>query len=126
MEMNYNFDLVIDHREEEENKNVINESVEHFTALIKGEIRRARRVKEIFKKEDKDKKENNSDEVIESKYWELTCEDEDLNRFVIKDKNIQIDYKNGVRGTFKVQIYIEHKFKGKTKINLIEFMPGED
>lgn len=121
--MEYNFDLVIDHRDEEENKNVITESVEHFTALIKGEIRRARRVKEIFKKEDK---KDNENDIIESKYWELTCEDEDLNRFVIKDKNIQMDYKNGVRGTFKVQIYIEHKFKGKTKINLIEFIPDKE
>lgn len=90
-------------------KNVQTDSIEAFLVKCHGEIRKVTEVEELF------------DNDIKSNYIELLCEDDELNRFTLKDKNLKNTYKVGTFGTFTLQIYIEHKFKGKTKINLVEF-----
>jgi hypothetical protein len=108
------FDMVIDHRNEDKNKNIKTDTVEAFIVKVYGEIRRVKKIQEIF------------DDDIISEYIELICEDEDINRFTVKDKNIQNGYKAGQRGTFTLQIYIEHKFRGKTTVNLVHFEPSKE
>lgn len=90
-------------------KNVQTDRIESFLVKCHGEIRKITEVEELF------------DNDIKSHYIELLCEDDELNRFILKDKNLTNKYKPGTFGTFILQIYIEHKFKGKTKINLVEF-----
>jgi hypothetical protein len=114
------FDMVIDHRNEDKNKNIKVDSVEAFIVKVDhAEIRKVRRVQEIFNSDNGD---------IISNYIELICEDgsDDCNRFTVKDRNIQNEYKAGQIGTFILQIYIEHKFRGKTSVNLVSFEPSKE
>ena len=90
--------VIRDRRNENENKNknLMNERIESIIATVHGEIRKVTPVKEIY-----------SDE-ISSEFLELICEDDELNRFTLKDKNIKNEYKAGTRGTFTLQLSLIH------------------
>lgn len=112
-----NVDVVRDMRNIERDKNIKDEYIEQLYVETWGEIRQVHTVKEIY-----------SDEIA-STFYEISCLDKDDRKFILRDKNVEVDknnnpkekYKPGSKGIFKLQIHIEHKFKGKISINFAGF-----
>lgn len=99
--------------------NINTERVYNFDVRCHGEIRRCERKEQSFQTPD--------GRVIKSVYLELTCEDDDLNRFYLKDKildNAQL-YQRGTVGTFVLQVHVEEKFRGRTTLGIKSFTPDE-
>ena len=97
--------------------NVNTDRVYSFDVTCHAEIRGCELIDATFKTKD--------GQDIHTRYLELTCEDDALNRFYIKDRLVdnQSMYRRGMTGTFVLQIHVEDKFRGKTQVNLKEFVP---
>lgn len=99
--------------------NINTDRIYNFDVQCHAEIRKCELIEQEFTGKD--------DKIIRSRYLELTCEDDDLNRFFVKDKLIdnQSLYHRGMVGTFILQIHVEEKYRGRTMINLKRFIPDE-
>ena len=76
--------------------------------------------------ENKFKDKNGKD--VHFRYLEVSCEDDSGNPFVLKDRMVdnQSFYHRGLMGTFVLQIRHEEGYRGKTQINIKNFIPDED
>lgn len=102
------------------NKNVNTDRIYNFDTYVHAEVRKCEVVEREFEAPD--------GKIIKSKYLDLTLDDDDCNRFFLKDKIIdnQALYKRGAVGTFTLQIHVEDKFRGRTSVNVKKFVPDEE
>lgn len=99
--------------------NINTERVYSFEVQCHAEVRRCERKESVFT--------NAKGEEVRSVFLELTCEDDDLNRFYLRDRLLDNEglYPRGAVGVFVLQIHVEEKFRGKTTIGLKSFTPDE-